>query len=64
MWHRSLHGIRRDLQQSLVRDGWKMRVYVPFGTEWYPYFMFVIAPIPVKKSNWKCQSCGAEWVEQ
>ncbi len=34
-----LHGIRRDLQQSLVRDGWRVRVYVPFGTEWYPYFM-------------------------
>jgi proline dehydrogenase len=34
-----LHGIRRDLQQRLVRDGWRMRVYVPFGTEWYPYFM-------------------------
>ncbi len=34
-----LYGIRRDLQQSLVRDGWRMRVYVPFGTEWYPYFM-------------------------
>jgi proline dehydrogenase len=34
-----LHGIRRDLQQQLVRDGWNMRVYIPFGTEWYPYFM-------------------------
>jgi proline dehydrogenase len=34
-----LHGIRRDLQQSLVREGWRMRVYIPFGTEWYPYFM-------------------------
>ena len=34
-----LYGIRRDLQQSLVRDGWRMRVYVPFGSEWYPYFM-------------------------
>lgn len=34
-----LYGIRRDLQQSLVRDGWRMRVYVPFGTEWYPYLM-------------------------
>lgn len=34
-----LYGIRRDLQQSLVRNGWRMRVYVPFGTEWYPYFM-------------------------
>jgi proline dehydrogenase len=34
-----LHGIRRDLQHSLVKEGWRMRVYVPFGTEWYPYFM-------------------------
>jgi len=34
-----LYGIRRDLQQSLVREDWRMRVYVPFGTEWYPYFM-------------------------
>ncbi len=34
-----LHGIRRDLQQKLVREGWNMRVYIPFGTEWYPYFM-------------------------
>jgi proline dehydrogenase len=41
-----LHGIRRDLQQSLVRDSWKMRVYVPFGTEWYPYFMRRLAERP------------------
>jgi proline dehydrogenase len=34
-----LYGIRRDLQQQLVRDGWRTRVYIPFGTEWYPYFM-------------------------
>jgi proline dehydrogenase len=34
-----LYGIRRDLQQALVRRGWRMRVYIPFGTEWYPYFM-------------------------
>ena len=34
-----LYGIRRDLQQSLIRDRWRVRVYVPFGTEWYPYFM-------------------------
>ena len=32
-----LYGIRRDLQHSLVREGWRVRVYVPFGTEWYPY---------------------------
>ncbi len=41
-----LHGIRRDLQQNLVRDGWAMRVYVPFGTEWYPYFMRRLAERP------------------
>jgi len=34
-----LHGIRRDLQRRLVRDGWRLRIYIPFGTEWYPYFM-------------------------
>jgi proline dehydrogenase len=41
-----LHGIRRDLQQRLVKDGWGMRVYVPFGTEWYPYFMRRLAERP------------------
>jgi proline dehydrogenase len=34
-----LYGIRRDLQRRLVRDGWRLRIYIPFGTEWYPYFM-------------------------
>jgi proline dehydrogenase len=41
-----LHGIRRDLQQSLVKDGWGVRVYIPFGTEWYPYFMRRLAERP------------------
>jgi len=41
-----LYGIRRDLQRSLVHDGWRMRVYVPFGTEWYPYFMRRLAERP------------------
>ena len=41
-----LYGIRRDLQQKLVKDGWRMRVYVPFGTEWYPYFMRRLAERP------------------
>ena len=41
-----LYGIRRDLQESLVRDGWRMRVYIPFGTEWYPYFMRRLAERP------------------
>jgi proline dehydrogenase len=34
-----LYGIRRDLQNSLQRQGYRMRVYVPFGREWFPYFM-------------------------
>jgi len=34
-----LYGIRRDLQRKLVRAGWRLRIYIPFGTEWYPYFM-------------------------
>jgi proline dehydrogenase len=34
-----LYGIRRDLQNSLQRQGYGMRVYVPFGCEWFPYFM-------------------------
>jgi proline dehydrogenase len=41
-----LHGIRRDLQQGLVKDGWKVRVYIPFGTEWYPYLMRRLAERP------------------
>lgn len=34
-----LYGIRRDLQTSLVKEGYRVRVYVPFGRQWYPYFM-------------------------
>jgi proline dehydrogenase len=34
-----LYGIRRDLQNALRRDGYRLRVYVPFGREWFPYFM-------------------------
>jgi proline dehydrogenase len=41
-----LYGIRRDLQRRLARDGWRMRVYIPFGTEWYPYFMRRLAERP------------------
>jgi proline dehydrogenase len=41
-----LYGIRRDLQRRLVREGWRMRVYIPFGTEWYPYFMRRLAERP------------------
>jgi len=41
-----LYGIRRDLQQTLVRDGWRVRVYVPFGAAWYPYLMRRLAERP------------------
>jgi proline dehydrogenase len=41
-----LYGIRRDLQEQLVRDGWRLRIYIPFGTEWYPYFMRRLAERP------------------
>lgn len=41
-----LYGIRRDLQRALVRDGFRVRVYVPFGAEWYPYFMRRLAERP------------------
>ena len=34
-----LLGIRRDLQAALVRDGFRVRIYVPFGQDWFPYFM-------------------------
>lgn len=41
-----LYGIRRDLQLSLVRQGYPVRIYVPFGTHWYPYFMRRLAERP------------------
>jgi proline dehydrogenase len=41
-----LYGVRRDLQETLVRDGYRMRVYVPFGTQWYPYLMRRLAERP------------------
>jgi proline dehydrogenase len=34
-----LYGIRRDLQTRLVADGYRMRIYLPFGQQWFPYFM-------------------------
>jgi len=41
-----LFGVRRDLQRGLVREGYNVRVYVPFGREWYPYFMRRLAERP------------------
>jgi len=41
-----LHGIRRDLQEALVREGYRVRIYVPYGTAWYPYFVRRLAERP------------------
>jgi len=41
-----LYGIRRDLQQQIVERGYRLRVYVPFGAEWFPYFMRRLAERP------------------
>jgi proline dehydrogenase len=41
-----LYGVRRDLQRQLVQDGWRVRVYIGFGTAWYPYFMRRLAERP------------------
>ena len=53
-----LYGIRRDLQEQLARDGYNMRVYVPYGKQWYPYFMRRLAERPANiwfmlKNLWK-----------
>jgi proline dehydrogenase len=41
-----LYGIRRDLQEQIAQEGYPVRVYVPYGTEWYPYFMRRLAERP------------------
>ena len=41
-----LYGIRRDLQRQLVAQGYRLRLYVPFGKAWYPYFMRRLAERP------------------
>jgi proline dehydrogenase len=41
-----LYGIRRDIQEKLSKEGYPVRVYVPFGTHWYPYFMRRLAERP------------------
>ncbi len=41
-----LYGVRRDLQMRLLREGYQLRIYVPYGNEWYPYFMRRLAERP------------------
>ncbi|HEX9244613.1 MAG TPA: proline dehydrogenase family protein [bacterium] len=60
-----LYGIRRDLQARLRREGYRVRVYVPFGEEWYPYFMRRLAERPanvmfVLKSVLRERGAGGE----
>jgi proline dehydrogenase len=41
-----LYGVRADLQRRLVKDGYRLRIYIPFGSEWFPYFMRRLAERP------------------
>jgi proline dehydrogenase len=41
-----LYGVRRDLQDSLLKDGYRVRIYVPYGEEWYSYLMRRMAERP------------------
>jgi len=41
-----LYGVRTDLQRQLVRDGYRVRIYIPFGHDWFPYFMRRLAERP------------------
>ena len=45
-----LYGVRRDIQEQLVGAGWTVRTYVPFGSQWYPYFMRRLAERPANVS--------------
>jgi proline dehydrogenase len=41
-----LYGVRTDLQRRLVRDGYRLRIYIPYGKDWFPYFMRRLAERP------------------
>jgi proline dehydrogenase len=41
-----LYGVRTDLQRRLVKDGYRVRIYIPFGNDWFPYFMRRLAERP------------------
>ena len=45
-----LYGVRRDLQQQLARDGYRVRIYIPYGSAWYPYFVRRLAERPANLS--------------
>jgi proline dehydrogenase len=45
-----LYGVRRDLQAALIAEGYRVRIYVPFGQEWFPYFMRRLGERPANMS--------------
>lgn len=45
-----LHGVRTDVQRQLVRDGYRVRIYIPYGHDWFPYFMRRLAERPANLS--------------
>ena len=45
-----LHGVRTDLQRQLVKDGYRVRIYIPYGRDWFPYFMRRLAERPANLS--------------
>jgi len=55
-----IYGVRRDLQSALVRQGYHVRVYVPFGEQWYPYFMRRLGERPANVF-FLLRSVFAEW---
>jgi len=55
-----IYGVRRDLQQSLAREGFGVRVYVPFGEQWYPYFMRRLGERPANVF-FVLRALAAEW---
>jgi len=55
-----IYGVRRDLQQALAREGFALRVYVPFGEQWYPYFMRRLGERPANVF-FVLRTLAAEW---
>jgi len=58
-----LFGVRRDLQERVLHDGWTVRIYVPMGAQWYPYFMRRLAERPANvifllRSLWRERRAG------
>ena len=54
-----LYGVRRDLQAALAADGYRVRVYIPFGREWFPYFMRRLAERPANVALRRSRACSA-----